>query len=82
MEIKRSQYCDLHHEFDQKIDNILVALTRIETKIEHGFATKKELNMQSSKLHEKINKTVMRLFIVVVGLTSFISGLVSYITSR
>lgn len=81
--------CDRHDEFltdykklDEKLDSIQVSQSRIETLLKSGYLTKDQHNIDIGKLHDKINKTVFRLFIVVTGLASGISGLISYMVNK
>lgn len=81
--------CERHDEFladykklDDKLDKIAVGQSRIETLLKSGYLTKDQHNIDIGKLHDKINKTVFRLFILVTGLTSGISGLISYLVTK
>lgn len=81
--------CDRHDELstdykklDDKLDKIALGQSRIETLLKSGYVTKDQHNTDIGKLYEKINKTVFKLFIVVVGLTGGISGLISYMVNK
>jgi len=82
---KCDQHDSLVHEYrslDSKIDSVMIGLGRIETLLKAGYVTKDVHNKDMGKIHEKINRTVFRLFIIVVGMTGGIASLISYIMNH